>query len=93
MSRGRARTVLILAWLVLFAGPASADPPPVVLCKASPACLQQMVDDLRQYREYLEDQLALAKSLLNDANARIRQQTQEIETLKKKDLPPAPGKP
>jgi hypothetical protein len=60
-----------------------------------------MVDDLRDYRQYLEDQLSLAKSVLNQANQRILQQGKEIEALKKageapgekKPLPAAPGKP
>ena len=94
--------VLTLAVLLLWGGTASADPQaaPVVLCKGSLPCLQQMVDDLRSYREYLEDQLSLAKSLLNAANQRVSQQAKELEALKKageapgqtKPLPAAPGK-
>ncbi len=78
-----AKGKLTLAALVLWAGAASAaDPKPVVLCKASLTCLQTMVDDLRDYRQYLEDQLSLAKTLLSQAQARIAEQAKEIEALK-----------
>jgi len=69
---------------------AAPKPPsgPVALCKASLTCLQTMVDDLRDYRQYLEDQLSLAKTLLGQANARISEQAKEIEALKAKLPPP-----
>ena len=79
-----------------LSGAAGAQDRPVVQseCGASVACLRQMVQDLRDYRQYVEDSLALAKSLLNEANARIAQQAKELEALRvpapgaeKKDLP------
>ena len=82
-----------LTALVLWAGAASAaDPKPVVLCKASLTCLQTMVDDLREYRQYLEDQLSLAKTLLSQAQARISEQAKEIEALKAAPKTPAEKK-
>lgn len=83
---------LMLAALLLWGGAASAEEPKapaasVVLCKASLSCLQQMVDDLRDYRQYLEDQLSLAKTLLGQANARIAQQVKEIDALKAQAVP------
>lgn len=87
------RLGLTLAALVWCAGAASAaDTKPVALCKASLTCLQTMVDDLRDYRQYLEDQLSLAKTLLSQANARISEQAKEIEALKASAAPP-PVKP
>ena len=75
--------VLMLVW-VGTASPQEHTPLPgaVALCRSSLSCLQQMVDDLRSYREYLEDQLSLAKSLLTQANQRITQQAKELEALK-----------
>lgn len=57
-------------------------PPPVTSeCSASLACLRQTVQDLRDYRQFVEDQLALAKSLLQAANQRIAQQQAQIKAL------------
>lgn len=95
---GRARSYLTLAAFLMCGGaasaeePAKAPPASVVLCKASLTCLQTMVDDLRDYRQYLEDQLSLAKTLLSQANARISEQAKEIEALKASATPP-PLKP
>lgn len=71
------------AWFMTVAAQEKA-----VLCKASLTCLQTMVDDLRDYRQYLEDQLSLAKTLLSTANARISEQAKEIEALKAAKTPP-----
>ena len=86
----RATTVIscvaLVVSMLLGLGMARAEEPatttpPVTLCRQSLPCLQQMVDDLRAYREYLEDQLSLAKSLLNQANQRIAQQAQQLQAL------------
>lgn len=81
--------VLMLVWV----GTASAQDQPVPLCRASLPCLQQMVDDLRDYRVYLEDQLSLAKSLLTQANQRIVQQADELARLKAAPEPGGKTKP
>lgn len=87
MIPGGASTCALLAGLMLSVGAvgaaaAQAQPAPVVLCRDALECLRQMVDDLREHRQYLEDQLSLAKSLLNQANQRVSQQLKEIEALK-----------
>lgn len=78
--------VLMLVWVGTACAEEPATTVPTTLCKASLLCLQQMVDDLRQYRQYLEDQLALAKSLLIAANERIRQQADDL--ARRADPPP-----
>ena len=72
--------VLMLVWV----GTAFSEEPAttVPLCRHSLGCLQQMVDDLRSYREYLEDQLSLAKSLLTEANQRLAAQSKELQALR-----------
>ncbi len=88
------RSILVAVLMLVGVGTASSEESAttVPLCRHSLPCLQQMVEDLRSYRTYLEDQLSLAKSLLDQANQRIRVQTEELSRLR----PPAsetPSKP
>lgn len=66
--------------VLLNAGAALAQAPPA--CKDQLPCLQQRVLDLKDYREYLEDQLALAKALLQAANTTLNAKDAEIKALK-----------
>ena len=86
----------VVTLILALSGAAGAQEVPKVQseCGASVSCLRQMVQDLRDYRQYVEDQLALAKTLLQAANERISQQVKEIDGLRspgpgpeKKDLP------
>jgi len=75
-----------LVAILLFVTSAWAQEPLVAAraCTQNLACMEQRVRDLRDYREFLEDQLALAKALIREKDA-------EILVLKK---PPAkPEKP
>ena len=81
--------MILSAWLLivlLIATPALAQSP----CRDSIACQQQRVLDLRDYREWVEEQLALAKALLIDANKTIAQQVAEIRALRDAAGAPAP---
>lgn len=51
-------------------------------CEQSVACLTQRVIDLREHREFLETQLALAKAMLQDAQRTLAAKEAEITTLK-----------
>ncbi len=58
----------LLVILPFSAGAQMVAPQP---CAQSLACLQQRVLDLKEYREWLEDQLALAKALLQAKEAEL----------------------
>jgi hypothetical protein len=75
--------VLMLVWV----GTAAAEEPipAPVACRTSLACVQQIVQDCRDYRQFLEENLALAKSLLNAANERIAHQQAELQGLRERD--------
>jgi hypothetical protein len=58
---------VLLGWLAFAAAQIVAPLP----CGQSVACLQQRVLDLKDHREFLEDQLALAKSLNERLTAQL----------------------
>ncbi len=79
----RKGVLAVVTLLLNLSGAAWAQETPVSSpCAASVACLRQMVQDLRDHRQYLEDQLALAKSLVQAANQRIREQAEELRGLR-----------
>lgn len=74
------RVSVLAGWLVIVSSPAWAQGP-------SPAPLpgqqqmdyqQQRILDLKDYREWLEGQVALAKSLLNEARQILAQKEAEL---------------
>ncbi len=87
---------LAVGLVLLFSGAAWAQTtPPEVnsTCSQSLPCLRQAMQDLRDYRQFLEDSLALAKSLLNQANLRIAEQAKELQALKEAGAAPEKKNP
>jgi len=55
-------------------------------CELRLECQQQRVLDLKDYREWLEGQVALAKALLNETRDELRKRDAELAACRK-DLP------
>ena len=67
-------------------------------CVNLPACMLDMVTDLREYRQWLEEQLSLCKTLNRSMNSTLNDKQKEIDDLTKKlpppvELPPRPEPP
>ena len=58
-----------------FAQPGPSQPPTIEV-------LQNRVKDLMDYRNYVEDQLAIAKAVIQQQRTQIEQQQAEIQTLR-----------
>ena len=57
-------------------------------CVNLPACMVDMVTDLREYRQWLEEQLSLCKTLNRSMNSTLNDKQKEIDDLKKRLPPP-----
>lgn len=79
-----ARGAWALGLMLLAVEPAFAQSPLGPLpCEQQLGCQQQRVLDLKDYREWLEGQVALAKALLNEMRQALTQKEADLAACRK----------